>query len=129
MVDSLMRCLVAACSALVWHAAAGAALVDPTRPPLPASARPAPVAAALAPDYTVQSIVYGPARRLAVINGRQVHEGSAVGDARVVQIQRDVVVLEIQGRRRAMPMYADAVRAPRVSPPIRSAEAGAQNHD
>jgi MSHA biogenesis protein MshK len=129
MVHPVMRSGLAACCALAWQVAGAAALADPTRPPLPAAAAPAAVAADAAPSYTVQSIVFGAARRLAVINGRQVHEGSSLGEARVVQIQRDAVVLEIQGRRRAMPMYASAAPAPHLSITRRSADAGAQNHD
>jgi len=129
MVDPLMRCLLGACAALAGGAALAAALADPTRPPLAAPVAAPSAPASAAPGYLVQSIVFGPSRRLAVINGHQVHEGSALGEARVVQIQRDAVILEIQGQRRAMSMYASALRAPQAPLIRRSADAGAKAHD
>jgi MSHA biogenesis protein MshK len=124
-----MRLLLAIGAALAAAAVAAAALPDPTRPPLAAPLAP-PAATVPSPgNFRLQSIVFGPGRRLAVINGHQVHEGSAVGEARVLQIQRESVVLEIEGRRQALSLYASAAHAASVAVTRRSAEPGVHNHD
>jgi len=69
------------------------ALNDPTRPTDPShyfgsSSTPAPDALML------QSILFAPERRIAVINGMRVQEGDRVGSARVVNIQDSQVLLE-----------------------------------
>lgn len=133
MAGALIGRLLSACAALwLGVACAADALPDPTRPPAAAPVAPAPGAGSVQaePDsYTVQSIVYGPSRRLAVINGREVREGSTLGEARVVQIQRDVVILEIQGQRRPMPMYASVVQKPSASAVRPAASTGVKNHE
>jgi MSHA biogenesis protein MshK len=132
MAGAVTRWLVAA-GALLWLGAAwaGATLPDPTRPPPSAPAAvPSAGAVADAPEsYAVQSIVFGTTRRLAVINGRQVHEGSTLGEARVVQIQRDVVILEIHGQRRPVPMYASVVHKTEPLVARRPADTGVKNHE
>ena len=51
------------------------------------------------PLPSIASILYGPHRRLAIVNGAIVGEGDAVGDRRIVRIDRDSVVLrEPSGR-------------------------------
>lgn len=70
---------------LVPRAAASRGIENP-----PTSAAPLP---------SIGSILYGPDRRLAIVNGAIVGEGDAVGDRRIVRIDRDSVLLrESSGR-------------------------------
>jgi MSHA biogenesis protein MshK len=91
------------------------AMADPTRPPLPPAAT-VPAAAApgsvLPPQdgYHVESIVFGATRRLAVVNGHPVHERAVVDGARVVRIERNAVVLDINGVRSSIGVYESVVR-------------------
>lgn len=45
-----------------------------------------------------------PAQRFAIIDGRRITEGDAIGDVRVVRIERDGVLLEWQGRGIRLPV-------------------------
>jgi MSHA biogenesis protein MshK len=106
-------------------ASAATVLPDPTRPPLPAAAAPAPGLPEAPGAYAVASIIVGPGRRIALVNGRQVHEGSTVGGARVVQIDRDGVVLDVGGQRRRLSVYTNLVRKSdslRTAPPASNTE-------
>ncbi len=88
------------------------ALPDPTRPPTAADGSPL-AAAPDAPDtFTVNSILFAPARRIALLNGRMVHEGSTLGGAKVVRIERDAVFIEVAGQSRRLPVYADPAHKP-----------------
>jgi MSHA biogenesis protein MshK len=83
-------------------------LSDPTQPPQSASAATvAPGQQPAASAYTVQAIVFGPRRRLAVVNGQEVHPGSTVGGARVVAITSGAVTLEVAGHRQILPIHPD----------------------
>jgi len=70
---------------------------DPTRPPPTPAAAPVAVAGTAAapavPANRLQSVMFGPHRRIAILDGHEVHEGTVVGGSRVVQIQRDGIVL------------------------------------
>jgi len=131
MADPVIRIVLAASAVMAMGGAAATALPDPTRPPLAASASTG-AAAASAPvpePFLLQSIVFGPTRRLAVINGRQVHEGSALGEARVLQIKREAVLLEIQGRPTMLSLYPGGAHGAPNAIVRRSAEAGIGSHD
>ncbi|HVL76238.1 MAG TPA: MSHA biogenesis protein MshK [Noviherbaspirillum sp.] len=84
-------------------------LPDPTRLPSALgqgrveNAVAAPVADALA----LQSILISPQRRLAVIGGRTVAVGDAVGNARVLRIQETEVVLREGSETRILRMYPE----------------------
>lgn len=129
MADPLMRRLLGVCALLGTVASAAANLADPTRPPLATPIAAGAPAAAPAPSFTLQSIVFGPQRRLAVINGHQVHEGSALGEAKVMRIEREAVVLELEGHRQVLSLYATATRAAPVSLTRHSAGSGGQGHE
>jgi MSHA biogenesis protein MshK len=81
-------------------AAAGAeSLADPTRPPRSGgggSAR--ELAQEPLPHWDLQAIVLGEERRIAVINGRPLAEGSRLGAASLLRIERDRVLLRYQGQ-------------------------------
>jgi hypothetical protein len=57
------------------------------------SRRRAPLAAPSEPLPSLSSILFGPDRRLAILNGRIVGEGDAVGNREVLRIEREAVVL------------------------------------
>jgi len=96
--------LLLACGA----AAAQDGLGDPTRPtPLRAAA---PVEAAAAPQWRLQSTLVAAQRRVAVINGRTVREGETVDGARLVEVRPDGVSLERAGRTFELTLRAPAVQ-------------------
>lgn len=73
---------------------AAEALQDPTRPPA-ALSMPQGSAAALAPSGPqLQSVQISAGRRSAIISGQRVRLGDKVGDARVVRINENEVVLK-----------------------------------
>jgi MSHA biogenesis protein MshK len=80
------------CCALLTTPFAGAqGLTDPTRPPAALLPEAAPASDASGP--ALQSILISPTRKLAIINGQTVRPGDKVGDARVVRITENEVVL------------------------------------
>lgn len=73
-----------------------AGLKDPTAPPRIASgqvAAPQPVA-----SLNLSSVLIGPGRRFAVINGQVVGEGDTFGAVRVVKISKGAVVVRTAGQ-------------------------------
>ena len=67
-------------------------LADPTRPPASIeSARDQDAAAASGP--VLQSVLISPTRKIATINGQVLKQGDRFGDARVVKISENEVVL------------------------------------
>ena len=79
-------------SLLLWLLPLAAnALPDPTRIPATISA-PAP-AGDTAQGSGLQSIIIGPGRRAAIINGQTVEQGRKYGDARLIRVNEDSVVL------------------------------------
>ncbi|SNS82494.1 MSHA biogenesis protein MshK [Noviherbaspirillum humi] len=90
-------------------AASAEALVDPTRPPaaLARARASASSGEAEAAGAGLHSIFYSESRRFAIIDGRQVMTGDRVGNARIVRIAEDEVVLQEDGRLRSMKLYPD----------------------
>jgi len=73
------------------------ALNDPTQPTDPAlyfGTGQAPNSG----DWSLQSILSSPQRRIAIINGSRVREGDRIGSARVVRIRDSHVLLNTGGR-------------------------------
>lgn len=56
-------------------------------------------------DYKLQSILIGPMRKLAMINGELVSVGSKIQNARVVAINKNYVVLLIGGRQMTLYLF------------------------
>jgi hypothetical protein len=78
-----------------------------SRPVASAPARQAMEAAALPFDATLETILYGPDRSLAIVNGRIVGVGDDVRGARVVEITASAVLLrDAQGRLRRLSLAA-----------------------
>lgn len=70
------------------------ALEDPTRP----ANFEAPVQATAIRQFTLNSIVVGSAKRIAVIDGVVRREGDVFDGARLVRVEPDKVILRSQGR-------------------------------
>lgn len=70
------------------------ALRDPTRP-YSAAER----GTASSPRFVVNAIIVSDDRRVAIVNGRRVGVGSSIGKAEVIAIEKDQLVLEIDGKR------------------------------
>lgn len=74
-------------------------LVDPTRPPSVVE-KSAPGAEPTPAGSGLQSIFISPQRRVALIDGKEVPVGGRVGEAKLVQIAEDHIVLkDAQGTR------------------------------
>lgn len=83
----------------VWLSSPALALEDPTRP----SGFQAPVEAPKPQaSFSLDSIMTGNGKRLAVINGQLVREGQALDDARVLRVAPDRVVLSVDGQQRVL---------------------------
>jgi general secretion pathway protein B len=86
---------------------ASAAAVDATPPDeaLPPMAVLDPTQRAALPPLKLSMHVYDvdPARRFAIIDGQRVTEGAQMGNAIVLEIRRDGVVLDVAGRRVLLP--------------------------
>ncbi|GGI85112.1 hypothetical protein [Legionella impletisoli] len=72
-------------------------LRDPTRPSLYRNLE--PKGDKKNQSYNLQSVIIGKSRRMALINDKFVTVGDVVGDAKVVAIERNSVVLSESGRR------------------------------
>lgn len=69
------------------------ALVDPTRPPASLGAEPAGNGQAVPAGPVLQSVLISPRRKEAIISGQAVKVGDKVGEATVVRIAEDQVLL------------------------------------
>ena len=69
-------------------------LRDPTRPYTAAEHR-----AASPPRFVVTAIIVSDDRRVAIVNGRRVGVGSPLAGATVIAIEKDQLVLELDGKR------------------------------
>ena len=89
--------VIVAAAAITLPAVAERELLDPTRPPSPATSASNGKSAAV-PSWRLESTLISDYRRVAVINGQKVREGNDVGGARVKVIRRNAVVLMADGR-------------------------------
>lgn len=108
------------CMALLALAAtqvvAGEELGDPTRPtalvePLSAPAVGAPASAG--PRWHLGSTVVSEARQIAVINGRTLRRGDRIEKATLLEIFKDRVVLDYEGRRMTVRLRPETVQVKR----------------
>ncbi|MDT8386971.1 MAG: hypothetical protein RQ736_05620 [Thiogranum sp.] len=81
--------------------AAAGTFQDPTRPMEPAQFFGGSDAVDM-DQLVLQSILYAPQRRVAVINGTRLREGDRLGNARVVRIEAARVLLETSGGMRTL---------------------------
>jgi MSHA biogenesis protein MshK len=110
-----MAALVRLLAALAFaHGAAAETLTDPTAPPAGYGAAAAPAAEASA-ALRLQMIVRGPGEtRTAVIDGRSVRVGDAIGGARVLRISDRAVVLDRGGARQTLELLPGTDASVRV---------------
>jgi hypothetical protein len=91
----MKRVSLAACGLIAAHVASAQTLADPMRPPAaflaPVAGAPAQTAKPTGP--IVHTIIIGPGRRYATIDGRTVTEGDTVRGMRVTRIDEAQVVL------------------------------------
>jgi MSHA biogenesis protein MshK len=73
--------------------AAAQSLSDPTRPPATIAPAQEAVADTAAAAPVLQSVLVSSSRRHAIINGKTVKVGDTVGEAKVVKIAEDEVIL------------------------------------
>jgi MSHA biogenesis protein MshK len=91
--DRLLPAAMAMLTAFAGSAVAHAeGLVDPTRPPAMIESAGEQAASASA-GPVVQSILISPTRRIATINGQAFKQGDKYGEARVVKITENEVVI------------------------------------
>ena len=100
---------VAALTALCLFGADAAAqehFRDPTRP---YSARNV-VYASTPATFKINALIVSDERRLAIVNGRRVHIGDAIGGATVVGITKHELTLDIGGERRTLTLTRGGAR-------------------
>ncbi len=90
--------------------ALASALSDPTRP---ANTDKAGSGRKVIPDtrsWVLSSTLVAPQRRVAVINGRLVSEGELVDGARVIEIRKLKVLIQVPGRRITLQLLPDTLK-------------------
>jgi len=112
-VELVSRFLPRSCVLLLGLLLSGIAradeLPDPTRPLTTASAANSTLTTA-SQLPVLQSIIYGPKQRKAVLDGHACHEGTLVGRYRVQAIYADRVVVEADGVRHTLRLFSHKVR-------------------
>ena len=105
--DSLKKLIVALVLAIsaFGPALANELLRDPTRPYTEAQLK-----AIASPRYVVNAIIVSPDRRVAIVNGQRVGIGGSVGNATVVSIEKDRLVLDANGERITARLHNGAMR-------------------
>lgn len=88
--------------------ASAVALTDPTRP-WSAGTYGQPSGSDNA-GWNLDSVLVSSSRRVAIINGRDVSEGERVGNARVISIRRNSVVLQENGKQFRLGLVPDIIR-------------------
>ena len=97
------------------HAAGEAALTvtDPTRPPPEMMALfPASAGAVVLAVPRLQSVMIGSAERSAIIDGQRYKVGDKLGDARLLKISENEVVLAGSGGRQTMTLFTPVKQVP-----------------
>jgi MSHA biogenesis protein MshK len=102
--------LLTAGLSLALHAAQAQSLSDPTRPPNVSATAPADGAPRAAAAQRLESILISPNRRVAVIDGRTVTEGSRIDEGTVVQIAETYVTLRKDAELKKLELYPGIVR-------------------
>lgn len=101
-----LQIIVAAMLIVVTNLCLGAEFMrDPTRP---YTAR--EIGAATTPRFVVNAIIISPDRRVAIVNGRRVGVGDSVGNATVIAIEKEKMVLELDGKRITTELHDGALR-------------------
>jgi MSHA biogenesis protein MshK len=93
---------------IFYKSSSGAALHDPTKPvmiALPPKISLTQASPSKEVNYTLQSIIIGPMRRLAMINGQLLGIGSGIQGARVLAIGKNHVVLFSDGKKKIIYLF------------------------
>ncbi|MBI3903722.1 MAG: hypothetical protein HY306_12405 [Nitrosomonadales bacterium] len=104
MVANLTRGLMAG-MLLCTAATAQEVLPDPTRPPSEISAPVTQTGHAVSKERGLQSVIISPTHRAAVINGQVVEPGEMTGDARLIEVNENGVVLQGVHGRQVLPLF------------------------
>lgn len=89
-----------------------ARLPDPTQPPRVHEAARERLQVTERESFAVSAIRIRGADRSALVNGRLVRVGAAIGEGRVVEIAADAVVIDYLGERNRVPLLPRTVRRP-----------------
>lgn len=101
--QSIFFCLVGV--TLFFISTSWAALRDPTKPVMSPLTQTSSPSSPKEDNYILQSILIGPMRRLAMINGQLVGTGSSIQGARVLAIDKNHVVLFSAGRKKTLYLF------------------------
>ena len=91
------------CTVLIFAAMSAHAMTDPTKPPAAFASREGAGPARAEP--VLQSVIITGASRVAIIDGERVEAGGRIGDAQVVSIAEDQVVLRQDGVTQVLRLY------------------------
>lgn len=126
MAEYLKRALTAAVRGALLLAGLGAAgqgmaeaLRDPTRPPARLEAGTADDGAA-ASGPVLQSVLLSPQRRLAIISGQTLKVGDKFGEARLVKIGENEVVLRNGTSLQTLKLFPNVEKQPAAKSPVPS---------
>lgn len=106
----------AACIVTLLAAASAqsAPFADPTRPPRDPEAARAGASAVAPSGPRLESVLIGPDRRIAVINGQQYTEGARFGEGRVLRISESEVIIRQGLRDEALKLYPQSGKRARA---------------
>lgn len=62
------------------------------------------------PRFVVNAIIISPERRVAIVNGQRIAVGGSLGGATVIAINKDQLILEIDGKRITAGLNEGAMR-------------------
>lgn len=102
----MLKLLVRLVTALMF-ANVALALPDPTRPPSAPTAKPGQAGSAAATFSALPSVrylLYSGQRRLVMLDQQLLAEGQRVGNLRVLRINPNSVLIELDGRRITLPV-------------------------
>jgi len=85
-------------------------LRDPTAPLVMGVAQPQTNLFSLVSSYRVTSILIRPNLKVAVINSRQVRVGDIIGNAEVVNIDKNSVTLQVAGEEQILELYGRSIK-------------------
>ena len=89
-------------SAALAGPVAAEGLADPTRPNSWAQVLAPGAVVQQAPSFALESVIFSPSRRVAVINGRTLAEGESLGTLTLLKVDRRQVTVRIDGQRQVL---------------------------
>lgn len=101
---------------------AAGVLPDPTR--IPVEIRAPAAGRSASPNRGLQSIIIAPGRRAAIIDGKTVEQGGKYGNARLVQVNEDSVVLRGSDGKRVLTLFPGVKIRKEMAKPLFKLPAG-----